>query len=312
MKMEKPGKIPSLVRQPRPGNSGFEILDTFPEFVKYQTIWQSGNIDKQISTWKKFYLSIWPDILKMQLACYEEDGEDWERIARGRIFPELAGRHQKMQTAHDNLLKISPAIIAQSKAVLGCDLNPVIIIYVGIGCGAGWATTYQGQPAILLGVENIAEEGWQDEGHLRGLVAHEMGHLVHACWRGPTTPAEKKDPCWQLYSEGFAQCCEDLVNGKPWHMADIDWMNWCERNLKKIARDFLLCLKSGASTRPFFGSWYAYQGYRQTGYYLGHALIRKLGENRTLEEIAGLKDVRGEIFSQLVLLASLDSHGESL
>ncbi len=306
------GKTPSMVSQPHPGNSGIEVVDTFPEFVKYRAVWQSGSLQEQISTWENSYLSQWPEILQKQRSCYEEDGEDWELIARDKIFPALAGRFQKMQTARENLLKICPAVIAQSREILGCDLNPVIVIYVGIGCGAGWATTYHDKPAILLGLENIAEENWQDEAHLRGLLAHEMGHLVHASWRGPTTPADEKDPCWQLYSEGFAQRCEDLVGGKPWHMADPDWMAWCERNLDNIARDFLQCLVKGESTRLFFGSWYMYEGYKQTGYYLGYAIIQNLEQTMNLNEIATMKDIPSEICSQLKRLSFWDSQGKSV
>jgi hypothetical protein len=85
------------------------------------------------------------------------------------------------------------------------------VIYVGIGCGAGWATTFGDSPAVLFGLENIAERGWEDPGTILGLVAHELGHLVHFAWRLRGGKSAGSGPWWQLYEEGFAQECESRI-----------------------------------------------------------------------------------------------------
>lgn len=53
---------------------------------------------------------------------------------------------------------VSNIICTKASKKIGLDFSITLVIYVGIGCGAGWATTYNRQPAILLGLENIAEE----------------------------------------------------------------------------------------------------------------------------------------------------------
>jgi hypothetical protein len=127
-----------------------------------------------------------------------------------------------MQEARDNVLGICGQIYAGASKKLGLDFDIVFVIYVGIGCGAGWAATYDGQPAVLLGLENVAEEKWHAKSKLKGLTSHEVGHLVHMKWRTEWETFEKneEDPMFRLYSEGFAGKCEHLILGKgTWHMA---------------------------------------------------------------------------------------------
>jgi hypothetical protein len=44
------------------------------------------------------------------------------------------------------------------------------------------------------------------------------------------------------------------------------------------------------AVRPFFGSWYDLQGYKQTGYFLGHELVKALTASKSLREVALLQD----------------------
>jgi hypothetical protein len=166
---------------------------------------------------------------------------------------------------------------------------------VGIGLGAGWATTYQNSPALLFGLENIAEEGWSKPAAIEGLIAHELGHLIHFHWRAQAGKAIGSGPWWQLYEEGFAERCEHVLLGEDsWHMASgtgyQGWPEWCRENKSWLAAEFLKRAGSGEDIRPFFGSWLNLRGQRQTGYFLGHELVKKLGEHKTLAEIAVLDD----------------------
>jgi len=182
----------------------------------------------------------------------------------------------------------------RAQAALGIDFQITFVVYVGIGCGAGWAAEYAGDPAVLLGLENIAEEGWQERYVLEGLLAHEIGHLAHFRWRDAHGIERGEGPWWQLYSEGFAQCCEHRALGcESWHMAaglGEDWLDWCRRGEVMLAGEFLRVVETGESLRPFFGSWYDIQGYKQSGYYLGHEVVKMAIEERGLRETAILVD----------------------
>jgi hypothetical protein len=75
-----------------------------------------------------------------------------------------------------------PVVFRRAAAVIEVR-DVVLVIYVGLENGAGWVTTLQGKPAVLLGLESIAECGWTDPQTLAGLVAHELGHVIHQQWR---------------------------------------------------------------------------------------------------------------------------------
>ncbi|HSG42827.1 MAG TPA: hypothetical protein VLA72_06705 [Anaerolineales bacterium] len=281
-----------------------EIIDTFPSFLSVWNEAQHSTLDFQIDAWFDRYMSKWPEVLQKQLDDFTSLNEDWRVTARERIFPALPERLSAMQTAHDNLLKICGDIYDRCQQTTGFDNNLVCVIYVGLGCGAGWATEYDGKPAILFGLENIAEESWLDRAALTGLAAHELGHLVHFEWRKQADLQNEENQWWQLYTEGFAQRCESAILGQPsWHMqaeSEMGWREWCEQNIGWLAAEFLRRSDQTEDMRPFFGSWFDLRGYKQTGYFLGHELIATLQKQMSLQEIAMLTNIESHLRPLLV------------
>ncbi len=244
-------------------------------------------------------MSQWPELLEKQLDDYASQDEDWRQIARERVFPFLGDRLPTMKVAHKNLLEICEPTYSTAQEVLGFESDVIFVIYVGIGCGAGWVTRFHDSPAVLFGLENIAECGWSQPQAITGLVAHETGHLVHEHWRAQHRQAEGSGPWWQLYCEGFAQRCEHVILGRDtWHMRGgnygDDWLDWCQKQESWLAAEFLRLMDEGESIRPFFGSWFEIRDRKQCGYFLGHELIRQLETSMSLREIALLdsKDAR--------------------
>jgi hypothetical protein len=270
--------------------SQFQLIDTFPEFLAY---WQAAQVLStagQIESWGTNYMRLWPELMQKQLDSYAEDGMDWREAAGEHIFPHLAEYVPAMKIAHDNLLPVVEAAYRRSRRAIGFDNDLIWLIYVGIGCGAGWATSYAGTPAVLFGLENIAAEGWQDTETLMALTAHELGHLAHFHWRQQAGVSAQTGPWWQLYTEGVAQWCEERILGHPsWHMqaaTGASWSAWCKDNIGWLAAEFLRRVDIDDDIRPFFGSWYNLQGYKQTGYFLGHTLITMLSDHMSLRQIA--------------------------
>ena len=189
-----------------------EILDTYQDFLDYWTLASDKSVDEQIELWQTYYMGKYPELLTKQVQSYEVDNIDWRKIAQ-KIFPSLRHRFQLMQRARENILSTCRWAHARASEKLGLDFDIVFVIYVGVGCGAGWATKYGEQPAVLLGLENIAEQKWHVKNKLKGLVAHEIGHLAHMKWRNEWETFEKseQDPLFLLYSEGFAQRCEHVI-----------------------------------------------------------------------------------------------------
>jgi hypothetical protein len=287
-----------------------QIVDAFPTFLEFWPAIRHKTVDEQIDAWETAYMPRWPELLAKQQACYENDGEDWRQIAREMVFPHLAERLPGMEEAHGHLMTLCESTYSSAQRQLDLETDIVAVIYAGIGCGAGWVTTYQGLPAILFGLENAAEEGWTGPEVLAGLVAHEIGHVAHHHWRQQQGVPLGSGPWWQLYSEGFAQRCEHLILGADsWHMARRmeGWQAWCQANEAWLAAEFLRATDAGESLRPFFGSWYHIRGWKQTGYYLGHRVIRRLETRMDLHEIALLDEIEPSARNELEVLAAAGS-----
>jgi hypothetical protein len=280
----------------------WKIIDTFDQFLSYWSSAHSIPMTQQIERWQTSYMAKYPKLLEKQVLDYESQGLDWREIAKEKVFPKLSESLPLMQEARENLLAVCGPIYERALQVLGFDFKIVFVIYVGLGCGAGWATRYESHPACLFGLENIAESGWHTHDRLQGLVAHEIGHLAHMAWRGEwdSFAEAEQDPFFQLYSEGFAQRCEHLILGdETWHQAqDESWLPWCKQHKGWLAREYLRRIGKGkfdSIRRDFFGGpWFDIQGKRQTGYFLGHEFIRWLEREDSLREIAiySFEDVR--------------------
>jgi len=115
-----------------------EIIDTFPAFLAYWTKAQNKPLDAQVETWAADYMSQWPELLKKQLDDYASQDEGWRQIARERVFPFLNDRLPAMKAAHENLLQVCAPIYSAAQEALGFESDVVFVIYIGIGCGAGW------------------------------------------------------------------------------------------------------------------------------------------------------------------------------
>lgn len=268
------------------------VIDTFPDFLRYWTEYGEEPMAVQIDAWTDDYMGQWPELLGLQVEDYGSQGLEWRQIAEERIFPHLRERFGAIQAARRNLLDECEPIYAKAAETLGA-VQPLpavnMVIYVGVGCGAGWVTRYAEKPAILFGLENIAECGWSTPSALTGLIAHELGHVAHHHWRAAQSLSLGSGAWWQLYEEGFAQRCEHHILGaETWHMATglDDWHCWCAENRVMLADRYLETVAEHKPVREFFGSWYDIWGYRQTGYYLGHEAIRQLEQSLSLYEIA--------------------------
>jgi hypothetical protein len=279
-----------------------KLIDTFPAFLAFWETAQHQSLDDQVQGWASTYLAQWPELLEKQVQAYTEDGDDWRLVARERVVPFWNERLPVMKRAHQNLLRVCTPAYKRAQEELGFQQALTFVVYVGIGLGAGWATTYQGKRAILFGLENIAEEGWDETAVLKGLIGHEIGHLWHFDQRSGAGLLDGDGPWWQLYTEGMAQRCEFLIKGEEsWHMAAQSeaWLRWCMRRKGWLAREFLRVAEEGGDSRVFFGSWFDVEGHKQTGYFLGHEAVRQLEEQMTLAEIARIEDVEA-VFSEVV------------
>ncbi len=225
---------------------------------------------EMLALWEAWYGESFPELYTKQVDDYTSAGQDWRQIALSRVFPFLPERMARMEAARERIGALWVDVLARARTTIGLETHIQGVVHVGIGCGAGWVTTYDGRPACLLGLENIAELGWHTEERLRGLLAHELGHVAHSVCRGESLEHIESDPIGLLYTEGVAQRMEGLILAQEsWHLApDEDWLPWCRRHLQDIAQGYLERAQRDGEVSPFFGSWYSYRGIPFTGYYL--------------------------------------------
>ncbi|MCK4504132.1 MAG: hypothetical protein KAW14_00830 [Candidatus Aegiribacteria sp.] len=274
------------------------ILDTYSEFLFCWEKYKNLSIKDQVEGWASEYMGMWPDLLEIQQKDYSDISEDWCSIAEERVFPFLHSRMNSMEEAHANLIEFIKPMhnLAMEKFKID-DFDILYVIYVGIGCGAGWVTKLRNSQAVLFGLEMIAECRWTDSDSLKGLIAHEIGHAIHGILRHDPELNQDKGPWWQLYTEGYAQRCEHIIMGRnSWHegsgLYTSDWLEWCTANKSLLAEKFLKLAEEEADVRPFFGSWFDIQGYSQCGYYLGHEVILDLERKCDIRKLAVLKDIK--------------------
>lgn len=165
-----------------------------------------------------------------------------------------------------------------------------IILYLGLCNGAGWVTEIEGKTTILLGIEKIIELGWNNQDNMNGLILHEVGHAYQAEFgvlhRNITVPADYY--LWKLFIEGVAMVFEQETVGKTdyYHQDKNGWKTWCEENLHFIATSFEADrhIMTKESQR-YFGDLVHFDGYPDTGYYLGTRFVRFMMNTSGFDEI---------------------------
>jgi hypothetical protein len=265
------------------------VVDTLPAFQRYWEAVRLASVEQQIDRWASVYLADWPELASKQQADYASQALDWRQVARARVFASLDQWLPAMLQAGQGLRRCLAPTACVVGGVIGVDLEVLCVLHVGIGCGAGWATTFADRPAVLFGLENAAEQGWVEEDTLVGLAAHEFGHVAHAAWRRRAGLTEGHGPWWRLVEEGIAQRCEAAVLGdRPGHLAGEDgaWLSWCRDNRGRLARAYLDAARAGGPFECFFGSWFAFDGHSHTGYYLGEQIVERWEQEQDLAEIA--------------------------
>lgn len=272
------------------------VIDTFPAFLQFWNRVRGRSLSEQIDGWANEYLASWPELLAKQVDDYSSQQIDWREIARERIFPYIDQRLSEMEHAHTDLPGLCRSVFAKAQQLLSIGEPITFVIHVGIGCGAGWAASYGGAPAVLLGLEGIAENGWCEAGSLRGLLAHEIGHIFFRLERNRGGERPLGENGWsQLYDEGFAQYCEGImIDQGTFHEQagdqDEDWLVWCQAHSSWLAAEFLRAIETEQPVSRFFGSWFEVEGHSQTGYFLGYEVIKRLAQaGNSLGELARLE-----------------------
>lgn len=239
----------------------------------------------------KFSIDKWGDYMDQWIPgakelCLEDmratikAGYTWEKDFLP-ILHKVLTEDVKRREIVSSFRKITEGLDERITKVFGRSVDVDVMLYLGLCNGAGWVTSINGRTAVLLGMEKIMELGWGDINSMTGLIVHELGHAYQAQYGRleieADSPADRF--IWQLFTEGVAMVFEQEVayDRDYYHQDRKGWKNWCEQNAERIRISFYDDLKTMTQeNQRYFGDWVSFEGYGDTGYYLGTLFVRYL------------------------------------
>lgn len=262
-----------------------ELIDLFSGFKEYYVNDVKGKELQDL--WFK-YMENHKYVRDLCINDYKLDNLDWEKVTIERVFQYDNKFYDKMEETNELLLETCNNIQKKLNSFYKMKRDDsVIVLYHGLGNGAGWMSEFFGRAAIYLGIEKIVELGWNIRSKLEDLVAHEYGHLVHMEVRGePLSPYKDfhREMIFKMYTEGVATYCERIFNGRE--KSSKEWYENCIINEEKLKNEFLDRFNSkDPKCMEFFGDWNPVFGISEAGYFLGERVIANLIEKYALREI---------------------------
>ncbi len=242
----------------------------------------------EIKTWGQYADSILSGLSKK---CIDDSSSYCVDREIRPIVIQALNSNGRLYALEKQFAQIQTELNQSIHLLFNSDPDVLIILYLGLCNGAGWATRIGEQRVILLGVEKILELNWDTETRLKCLIYHELGHVWHECegvaWF--KTECLRERAILQLYREGIAMVCEQILCGdESYYHQGKEWINWCKENLIEIKKEYRNRIEHEQDVRDFFGDWNDYKGHSDTGYYLGAQFIRHLMHKQSLKEIAAL------------------------
>ncbi len=246
----------------------------------------------RLDAWKEWTNKRFPALTDLCLTDLDESlakGLSWEKD----YLPVLNGLAEKPETVdriRASFESVCTGLEEKIRKAFGRVPDVLVCLYTGLCNGAGWVTEVNGQTAVLLGIEKIAELDWCGEDDMNGLIVHELGHVYQKQFGVLDRTFDRSEDAflWQLFTEGVAMVFEQEVCGDAsyFHQDRNGWKAWCAKHVKEIASDFVQDLPemTGANQR-YFGDWVSYRGQPDAGYYLGARFVRHAMEKTSFDNL---------------------------
>lgn len=262
-----------------------KIIDTYSDIFK---AYENGSFNKDL--WDNYIISAFPGLKNKIEKDFSKVAEYKDKIYT--ILNDVQKNIEAAEMAHKSFINTTKNLSVEIKNKFNVDLDVTIILYLGLGNGAGWATTINNQKVVLIGLEKVVELGWCSESDMKALIYHELGHIYHFLFEHKNLIITKRrKSIQQLYREGIAMVFEQTLcnDTNRYHQNTNGWLDWCLDNDKLIKSEYLKRIKSKESVQDFFGDWCSFMDHSDVGYYLGTAFIRFLMNDYSLQDIASLK-----------------------
>lgn len=258
-----------------------QVVATFQQIQNFQT----QNPTFSLEAYRKYANEVSPSLYTK---CLEDSSEyNFEAEVLPVLNSALYQNFERIEKAHQALQQIADFLPERVTKYFQGDLQVTILFYLGLCNGAGWATTLDKKPAILLGAEKIAELQWHNQDSMADLTCHELAHLIHYTFQSELLNLAKS--IQQLYFEGFATRVAHKFYREGFYSQDQNgWLTFCQKNFALIRQIYLEKLRNQESTSCFFGDWNSLMGHSNLGYYLGCQWIRFMERKYSIQQIASL------------------------
>jgi len=260
------------------GKGHLKVTDTTAEMMDS---FASGVFDME--RWKDYIDKAVPGARELCFGDMQEcieAGFTWEKDflpVLNKVCSDSESREQTVREFHE----ITDGLDERIVAAFGRTVDVELILYLGLCNGAGWVTEIGGKTVVLLGIEKIIELGWYDRESMIGLIVHELGHVYQAQYGvlQRETESMREHFLWQLFTEGIAMVFEQEIvrDCEYFHQDNGGWKAWCDDNFELIKKSFDRDLDVMTDdNQRYFGDWVKFNGYGDTGYYLGTKFVRFL------------------------------------
>ena len=254
-------------------------------------IYSSGSFD--INKWNNYINRI---NSKLEQLCVQDMNE---AINTGQvsfkkdylpILNNVINQKEKLDELQKNFIKVTESLEDNILKKFNKTIDVEIVLYLGLCNGAGWVSEIENKVYCLLGIEKILELNWYDMNSLYGLIYHELGHVYQKQYGVLEREFDnnKHQFLWQLFTEGIAMYFEQtlIADYEYYHQDKNDWKAWCDNHIKLIAQDFNNELDIMTfDNQRYFGDWVYYDGYSDTGYYLGTKFTQYICKQYDFDDI---------------------------
>lgn len=267
-----------------------KVVDTTNDFLNYY-LKNYGKKKEYIIIWDVFYSKNYGKFYEKIIDDIEKENIDIKELFNLNEFYLIENTKVFYETSK-NLINSTKKVEIMIKEFIDYDIDIIIFIYFGFDISAGWATFFDENFVIMFDLLKIKELKWTNSNKTLGLVSHEISHIIHMNLRGDLENFEENEKShFSLYVEGFAQWFgEKLVSKDIWYPFNKSHLNWCQKNIEFLKKEFLFRIENNLKTYDFFGDWFDIKGKKMTGYFLGYNFIKYLENFLDFKSIIKLKD----------------------
>lgn len=272
---------------------GIDMIRVIDTYEQISGLFEGGTLC--MDKWRAYMNAIYDG----SAAIFEEDLQEY--FADGKytfekdFLPVINAVYDNpaLEELHQSFTAVTEGLNAAVLARFGRELDIDVVLYLGLGNGAGWVTRMNGADTVLLGVEKILKLNWQTVDGMVGLIYHELGHAYHR--QHGAFDQRSDDPerrfVWQLFTEGIAMYFEQALVGDfaYFHQDQSGWKAWCDGHFRQILTDFDRDLPTMTRmNQRYFGDWADYHGHGDVGYYLGARWVQRLAEECGFDQLIRL------------------------